>query len=37
MMLYQNTNEMIYSADADADFFDFVAGVLEVATLAPCL
>ena len=37
MMLYRNTKVKVYSLDGDTDYFDIVAGVLQIDTLAPYL
>ena len=37
MMLYKNTKVKVRSLDGDTDYFDIVAGVLQVDTLAPYL
>ena len=37
MMLYKNTKVKVCSSDEDTDYFDIVAGVLQVDTLAPYL
>ena len=37
MMLYRNMKVKIHSLDGDTDYFDSVAGVLQVGTLAPSL
>ena len=36
MMLYRNTEVKDRSPDGDTDYFDIVAGVLQVVRLAPC-
>ena len=37
MMLYRITKVKVHSPDGDTDYFDIVAGVLQVGTLAPYL
>ena len=37
MMLYRNTKVKVCSPDGDTDYFDIVAGVLQVDTLVPYL
>ena len=37
MILYRNTKVKVVSLDGDTDYFDIVAGVLQVDTLAPYL
>ena len=37
MMLYRNTKVEVWSSDGDTDYFNIVAGVLQVDTLAPYL
>ena len=37
MILYRNTKEKVRSLDGESDYFDIVAGVLQVDTLAPYL
>ena len=37
MMLYRNTKVRVCSPDGDTDYFNIVAGLLQVDTLAPYL
>ena len=37
MMLYKSTKVKVHSPDGDVDYFDIVAGVLQLDTLVPYL